>query len=61
MEINDYIRSKEKQKLIYLIIFLKVSYIWYSTISCLTCLVVGILVSVVKPLDHRQVDPRLIR
>lgn len=38
----------------------EVSYMWFSAIACMWCVVVGILVSLIKPGDHRKVDRRLI-
>ena len=36
------------------------SYTWFAPFSCLLCLVVGIIVSLCNPADHRQLDRRLI-
>jgi hypothetical protein len=33
---------------------------WFSAIACMWCVVVGIIVSLIKPEDHRRVDRRLI-
>jgi len=38
----------------------EVSYIWYSAIAWLWCLVVGIIISAFRPSDHRRIDRRLI-
>jgi len=38
----------------------EVSYMWFSAIACMWCVVVGIVVSLIKPEDHRRVDRRLI-
>ena len=38
----------------------EVSYIWYSAIAWLWCVVVGIIISAFKPQDHRKLDKRLI-
>lgn len=38
----------------------EVSYMWFSAVACLWCVVVGSLVSLVRPQDHRELDPRLI-
>jgi len=39
----------------------EVSYMWFSAIACIWCIVVGIIVSLLsKPKDYRQVDRRLI-
>jgi len=39
----------------------EVSYMWFSAIACLWCVVVGILVSLAyKPVNHRRLDKRLI-
>lgn len=37
-----------------------ISYIWYSAIAWLWCLVVGLLISAFRPTDYRKVDKRLI-
>jgi len=37
-----------------------VSYMWYSAVACIWALVVGILISLIKPQDLRSLDPRLI-
>ena len=37
-----------------------ISYIWYSAIAWAWCLVVGLIISAVKPADYRQVDRKLI-
>ena len=36
------------------------SYMWYGPVSVIICLVLGCLVSLIKPQDHRLVDRRLI-
>merc|ERR1719347_2166181 len=38
----------------------EVSYIWYSAIAWLWCVVVGIIISAFRPQDHRKIDKRLI-
>jgi len=38
----------------------EVSYIWYSAIAWLWCVVVGVIVSAFKPTNHKKVDKRLI-
>ena len=38
----------------------EVSYIWYSAIAWLWCVVVGIIISAFRPADHRKIDKRLI-
>ena len=37
-----------------------ISYLWYGPLSFLVCMVLGCLVSLVKPRDHRLLNPRLI-
>ena len=37
-----------------------VSYMWYGPISTMTCLLVGIIFSLVRPQNHKQLDSRLI-
>ena len=37
-----------------------ISYLWYGPVSFLLCLVLGCLVSLVRPQDHRLLDQRLI-
>ena len=36
-----------------------VSYMWFSPVSCLMCLLVGCLVSLYRPRDHKTLDSRL--
>jgi len=38
----------------------EVSYMWFSCIACLWAVVVGALISLIRPVDHRKLDPRLI-
>jgi len=38
----------------------EVSYIWYSAVAWLWCVVVGLLISLIKPVNHRRLDKRLI-
>jgi len=38
----------------------EVSYMWFSAVACMWCLVVGVLVSLIRPQDHKKVDKRLI-
>ena len=38
----------------------EVSYIWYSAIAWLWCVVVGVIISAFKPTNHKMVDKRLI-
>jgi len=38
----------------------EVSYMYFSAVACVWCVVVGALVSLVRPVDHRTLDPRLI-
>ena len=37
-----------------------VSYMWFSPVSCLFCIVVGCLVSLYKPRNHKTLNPMLI-
>ena len=37
-----------------------VSYMWFGPVSCLMCLLIGCLVSLHRPADHKTMDPRLI-
>ena len=37
-----------------------VSYMWYAPISTMTCLLVGIIFSLIRPQNHKQLDSRLI-
>ena len=37
-----------------------VSYMWYGPITFLICIFVGLLVSLARPADHKQLDKRLI-
>jgi len=37
-----------------------VSYMWFSAYACLWCVIVGAVVSLIKPNDHRYMDSRLI-
>ena len=37
-----------------------VSYMWYAPISFLMCFIIGLLVSLAKPRDHKKLDKRLI-
>ena len=36
------------------------SYMWFSPVSCLFCIVVGCLVSLYRPRNHKTLNPRLI-
>jgi len=38
----------------------QVSYMWYSAIACIWCIVVGSLISLYKPTDHKKLDKRFI-
>merc|ERR1719312_1718052 len=38
----------------------EVSYIWYSAIAWAWCVIVGVLISLTKPEDHRRLDRKLI-
>jgi len=38
----------------------QVSYMWYSAVACVWCLVVGCLISCIKPTDHKKLDKRFI-
>ena len=40
--------------------FYDLSYLWYGPVSFLICLVVGCLVSLIRPQDHRLVNHRLV-
>eukprot|EP00091_Calanus_sinicus_P004249 TRINITY_DN14491_c0_g1_i1.p1 TRINITY_DN14491_c0_g1~~TRINITY_DN14491_c0_g1_i1.p1 ORF type:complete len:133 (-),score=7.97 TRINITY_DN14491_c0_g1_i1:126-524(-) len=37
-----------------------ISYIWFAPISSILCLLVGIVFSLFKPQDHKQLDKRMI-
>ena len=37
-----------------------VSYMWFSPVSCLLCIVIGCLVSLYKPRNHKTINPLLI-
>ena len=38
----------------------EVSYIWYSAIAWLWCVLIGLIISAFRPQDHKKVDRRLI-
>jgi len=38
----------------------EVSYIYFSAVACLWCVVVGAIISLIRPVDHKTLDPRLI-
>ena len=52
--------AKEKFEPFYHLELYEVSYIWYSAIAWLWCVVVGIIISAFRPQDHRKIDKRLI-
>ena len=37
-----------------------VSYIWYGPVSLVMCLIIGVLISLYKPTDHKHLDRRLV-
>jgi len=38
----------------------EVSYMYFSAVACLWCVVVGATISLIRPVDHKTLDPRLI-
>jgi len=38
----------------------EVSYMYFSAVACLWCVVVGAIISLIRPVDHKTLDPRLI-
>ena len=37
----------------------KVSYMYFSAVACLWCVIVGAIISLIRPVDHKTLDPRL--
>ena len=38
----------------------EVSYMYFSAVACLWCVLVGAVISLIRPVDHKTLDPRLI-
>ena len=38
----------------------EVSYMYFSAVACLWCVVVGAIISLIRPVDHKTLDPRLV-
>jgi len=38
----------------------EVSYMYFSAVACLWCVLVGAIISLIRPVDHKTLDPRLI-
>ena len=38
----------------------EVSYMYFSAVACLWCILVGSTISLIRPIDHKSLDPRLI-
>ena len=38
----------------------EVSYMYFSAVACLWCILVGASISLIRPIDHKTLDPRLI-
>ena len=38
----------------------EVSYMWFSAVAWTWCVAVGIIISLIKPVNHRRLDKRLI-
>ena len=55
----DVISSDNPSNFVHLPLY-DVSYMWYGPITFLICILVGSLVSLARPADHRKLDKRLI-
>ena len=55
----DVISSEDSSNFVHLPLY-DVSYMWYGPITFLICILVGTLVSLARPADHRKLDKRLI-
>ena len=33
---------------------------YFSAVACLWCVIVGAVISLIRPVDHKTLDPRLI-
>ena len=33
---------------------------YFSAVACLWCVIVGAIISLIRPVDHKTLDPRLI-